>query len=104
MLLEGEAAEHRLTKTSHYLNTSTLKPEDVGRARGTWFAVFARLLLGGIVSGAIPCRACCIACSGTDGHGHAYGTTNKCIHHVGVPVSVLTALPAVKSRKRGPEG
>ena len=46
MLLEGEAAEHRLTNTSHALNTSTLKPEDAGRARGARGCSFCAFAAG----------------------------------------------------------
>ena len=65
-------------------------------------AVFACLLLG-MVSGAMPCCARRIACSGTD------RWTWSCIRDtkdgiifvsVGVLVSVLTVLPTVKSRER----
>ena len=65
-------------------------------------AVFARLLLG-MVSGAMPCCARRIACSGTD------RWTWSCIRDtkdriifvsVGVLLSVLTVIPTVKSRER----
>ena len=105
MLLEGEAAEHRLTNTSHDLNTSTREPEDAGRARGARGCSFCAF-----AAGRHRVRRHTMLCSLHSMQQHRW--TWSCIRDtkdriifvsVGVLLSVLTVLPTVKSRKRGPK-
>ena len=102
MLLEGEAAEHRLTNTSHDLNTSTLEPEDAGRARGARGCSFCAF-----AAGRHRVRRHTMLRSLHSMQQHRW--TWSCIRDtkdriifvcVGVLLSVLTVLPTVKSRER----